>query len=166
MRLGKFRFLIVGQGAEESWLRANLRHADLPGVLRGEALAEAYANMDLFIFPSTTDTYGNVVLEAMSSGVPAVVTDGGGPRFIVRHGENGYIARNQEEFVRAVKQAIEHPEELIAMRVKARNHALSTSWNHVFKSIYASYEHALAHQIVRKNVGLRPPARIIATPLG
>src|SRR4029077_7832957 len=75
-----FRFLIVGQGAGEPWLRANLWRAELPGVLTGDALGRAYANMDAFVFPSRTDTYGNVVLEALASGVPAIVSDsGGGP---------------------------------------------------------------------------------------
>ncbi len=46
-----FRFLIVGHGAEEDWLREHLPRAEFAGVLRGEALSEAYANMDLFVFP-------------------------------------------------------------------------------------------------------------------
>src|SRR5262249_25404732 len=66
--------LVVGQGSAEPWLRANLKHAEFAGVLQGERLAEAYANFDVFAFPSTTDTFGNVVLEAGASGVPAVVT--------------------------------------------------------------------------------------------
>ena len=53
-------------------------------MLKGEALSQAYANMDLFVFPSHTDTFGNVVLEAMASGVPAIVTPDGGPKTIVR----------------------------------------------------------------------------------
>jgi phosphatidylinositol alpha 1,6-mannosyltransferase len=57
-----FRFLIVGHGAEEGWLRDGMPRAEIPGVLKGEALSTAYANMDLFVFPSHTDTFGNVVL--------------------------------------------------------------------------------------------------------
>ena len=56
--LMNFRFSIVGQGAEEPWLRSNMQKADFTGVLRGKALARAYANMDVFAFPSKTDTYG------------------------------------------------------------------------------------------------------------
>src|SRR5260370_38854670 len=81
-----YRFLIVGDGSEREWLMANLRQADFPGVLTGEALARAYANMDLFVFPSYTDTFGNVILEAKPSGVPAGGTAGGGPKF---RGESG-----------------------------------------------------------------------------
>ena len=66
-----------------------------PGVLRGEELAAAYANMDLFVFPSHTDTFGNVVLEALASGVPAIVTPDGGPCTIVRDGDTGRIVKRR-----------------------------------------------------------------------
>ena len=63
-----FEILIVGEGNESNWLRSNVPNATLTGVLRGEELAAAYAGMDLFAFPSTTETYGKVNLEAMASG--------------------------------------------------------------------------------------------------
>jgi len=65
-----FRFLVVGHGAMEPWLRERLGRAEFTGVLKDHALATAYSNMDLFVFPSHTDTFGNVVLEALASGVP------------------------------------------------------------------------------------------------
>ena len=83
------RMLIVGHGAEEPGLREALPTAEFAGVLRGVELSRAYARMDLLVFPSHTDTFGNVVLEALASGVPAVVTTSGGPRFIVRGGPGG-----------------------------------------------------------------------------
>ncbi|MGB8261691.1 MAG: glycosyltransferase, partial [Terracidiphilus sp.] len=86
-----YRFLIVGHGGDEAWLRERLHRAEFTGVLRGEALSAAYANMDLFVFPSHTDTFGNVVLEALASGVPAIVTPDGGPATIVREGLTGHI---------------------------------------------------------------------------
>ena len=91
MGVGGVRFLIVGHGSEEAALRRELHEAEFAGVLRGEALAQAYANMDVLVFPSHTDTFGNVVLEALASGVPAVVTPDGGPKFIVRDGETGFV---------------------------------------------------------------------------
>jgi len=152
-----FQLLIVGQGAEEPWLRANLRQADFTGVLRGEALAEAYANMDVFLFPSLTDTYGNVVLEALSCGVPAVVSDGGGPRFIVREGETGFVARDLPEYVARLRRLAENPEELRAMRVAARAHAMTASWDAVFESVYAAYERTLKTAMVEgKKIRMRP----------
>ncbi len=141
--LTNFRFLIVGQGAEEAWLRSNLQKADFTGVLRGEALARAYANMDVFAFPSQTDTYGNVVLEALASGVPAVVTNGGGPQFIVRPGETGFVARNLVEFSSCIQNLAMRPAQGENMRVAARTQALAASWDAVFESVYAGYEHGL-----------------------
>jgi phosphatidylinositol alpha 1,6-mannosyltransferase len=91
MGVTNFRFLIVGHGGDEAWLRERLPRAEFTGVLKGEPLAEAYANMDLFVFPSHTDTFGNVVLEALASGVPAIVTPDGGPPTIVRDGVTGRI---------------------------------------------------------------------------
>ena len=155
--LNNFRFLIVGQGAEEDWLKANMRSADFTGVLRGEALARAYANMDVFAFPSRTDTYGNVVLEALASGVPAVVTDSGGPRFIVRAGETGFVARNQQEFVASIQSLAAQPEQLPRMRAAARAHAMTASWDAVFEYVYASYERNLrSGATAGKKIRMRP----------
>jgi len=141
--LTDFRFLIVGQGAEEGWLKARMRHADFTGVLRGEELARAYANMDVLAFPSRTDAFGNVVLEALASGVPAVVTDGGGPKFIIRQGETGFVARNLHDFVAKISHLAAHPAQLQMMRAAARAHASTASWDAVFESVYGSYERNL-----------------------
>ena len=114
-----FRFLIVGWGAEEGWLRERLPRAEFAGVLKGEELATAYANMDLFVFPSHTDTFGNVVLEALASGVPAIVTPDGGPRTIVRDGETGRIVPDGE-FASAVAGVLGDPVKHAEMRQGAR----------------------------------------------
>ncbi len=72
-----FRIFIAGWGSEEPWLREHLRHAEFEGILDPQALGRAYANMDLFVFPSRTDTFGNVVQEALASSVPILVTGEG-----------------------------------------------------------------------------------------
>jgi len=138
-----FRFLIVGHGKEESWLREHLPNAEFTGVLRGHDLARAYANMDLFVFPSHTDTFGNVVLEALASGVPAVVTPDGGPRHIVRDGETGSIATD-DGFTDAIANLIRDPELHARMRLAARIYAQSASWDSVFEGVYSTYDEVLA----------------------
>ncbi len=138
----RFRFRIVGHGGEEHWLRANLPRAEFAGVLRGEALAEAYANMDLFIFPSHTDTFGNVVLEALASGVPAIVTREGGPASIVCDGVTGCVAADQD-FAAAIAGALERRDVLAEMRVSARKYALGATWDSVFEGVYSGYESIL-----------------------
>ncbi len=134
-----FRFRIVGQGLEEDWLRARLPRAEFTGVLRGEALAEAYAGMDLFVFPSHTDTFGNVVLEALASGVPAIVTPDGGPPSIVRDGETGHIA-DDDAFSSAIAAVLGDPGLHTRMRQAARNYALTASWDSVFDRVYGAYD--------------------------
>jgi phosphatidylinositol alpha 1,6-mannosyltransferase len=137
-----FKFVIVGHGAEEAWLRRNLPRAEFTGVLKGEALAQAYANMDVFVFPSHTDTFGNVVLEALASGVPAVVTPSGGPASIVREGLTGRIVPDAE-FAPAITQLLERPVMLAEMRHRARGYALSASWDAVFEGVYDGYRSIL-----------------------
>jgi glycosyltransferase involved in cell wall biosynthesis len=133
-----FRFLIVGHGGDEAWLRERLHRAEFTGVLRGEALSTAYANMDLFVFPSHTDTFGNVVLEALASGVPAVVTPDGGPKTIVRDGETGRIV-SDAEFASAIAGILGDPARHAAMRKCARAYALTAGWDSVFEGVYAAY---------------------------
>ena len=134
-----FRFLIVGHGGDEGWLREHLPKAEFAGVLHGEALSTAYANMDLFVFPSHTDTFGNVVLEALASGVPAIVTPDGGPKTIVGDGVTGRIAEDAG-FAAAVASVLGNPTQHAEMRRAARAHALTMSWDSVFEGVYSAYE--------------------------
>jgi glycosyltransferase involved in cell wall biosynthesis len=134
-----FRFVVVGQGDERDWLRDNLKHAEFPGVLRGEALADAYANFDLFVFPSHTDTFGNVVLESLASGVPVLTTGSGGPRFLVQHGVTGFVARQPEDFARRACLLINDRPLRETMSRSAREYALTMSWDRVFERVYRSY---------------------------
>jgi phosphatidylinositol alpha 1,6-mannosyltransferase len=142
MGVGGVRFLIVGHGSEEASLRQELKSVEFAGVLRGAKLAEAYANMDVLVFPSHTDTFGNVVLEALASGVPAVVTPDGGPKFIVRDGETGFVTED-DRFSKAVAKLIRDRSQLAEMRGKAREYALGCSWDAVFDRVYAGYGMAI-----------------------
>jgi len=135
----EFRFLIVGDGSERGWLDRHLTAADLPGILRGEHLAEAYANMDVFVFPSRTDTFGNVVLEAFASGVPAVVTNAGGPKFIVREGMTGFVANSDAEFVDRTARLLCDSALRARMGQSAREQASGESWDAVFEKVYDGY---------------------------
>jgi glycosyltransferase involved in cell wall biosynthesis len=131
-------WLIVGHGAEDEMLRRGLPGVKLAGVLRGEALSEAYANMDVLVFPSHTDTFGNVVLEALASGVPAVVTPDGGPASIVQDGVTGRVVKD-EEFSAAIAEMLALPESFRTMRVAARRYAMQCSWDAVFERVVAAY---------------------------
>jgi glycosyltransferase involved in cell wall biosynthesis len=139
-----FEFRIVGQGSEDAWLRAHVPNAVLTGVLRGEPLAEEYANMDVFVFPSRTDTYGNVVAEALASGVPVGVMPEGGPKFLVESGVSGFVATSDEDFIRRVKGLMLDRDEQLRMGEAARRFGSTLSWDNVFEKVYAAYQECLA----------------------
>jgi len=155
--LSDYQFLIVGQGSSEPFLRRHLKKAIFRGVLRGEELARAYAGMDVFMFPSRTDTFGNVVLEALAAGTPALVTDQGGPQFIVRDGKNGFICRNPTDFVERLLWFRNNPEELNTFRQHARRQGEAACWDSVFQAVYRAYEVALAPAPANATTGLNLP---------
>jgi glycosyltransferase involved in cell wall biosynthesis len=137
--LKRFRIVVVGHGNEQSWLKSNLKTGVFPGVLSGTALSRAYANFDLFTFPSFTDTYGNVINEAMASGVPCIVTSGGGPKYLIEDGKTGIQARDEAYFIESVASIMKDPARHAAMRIAARKLAESNSWDRVFERLYEQY---------------------------
>jgi phosphatidylinositol alpha 1,6-mannosyltransferase len=143
--LTNYRFLIVGDGSEHQHLSSVMERATLPGILRGEDLARAYASMDAFVFPSATDTFGNVVLEAMASGVPSIVTHEGGPKYLIHPGENGQLAEGADEFARWIVEWSHAPERLARMRTAARECAEHYSWDAVWEDVYRRYELCFPH---------------------
>ncbi len=147
---GDFRFLIVGCGSEREWLERQMRRAEFTGVLRGEALARAYASLDLFVFPSQTDTFGNVVLEAQASGVPCLVSSRGGPKSIIQSnqtgadsGASGLVADSPRGFLEATLGLMSKPKRLNRMREAALARAREFSWESVFERVYQIYEDCL-----------------------
>jgi phosphatidylinositol alpha 1,6-mannosyltransferase len=138
-----FRIVVVGEGAEGKWMRKNMAHAEFTGVLTGRDLSRAFANMDFFVFPSETDTFGLAVLEALASGVPALVSSVGGPKYNVQHCRTGYIAKNFEEFVTFTDLVLTQPDLLPAMAMAGRMYALSTSWERSFEAMCGAYERYL-----------------------
>jgi len=138
-----FEFLIVGEGNEREYLEKNLKNAEFTGFIAGDELAAAYANMDVFVFPSKTDAYGNVVQEAGASGVPSIVTDKGGPKYLVDDGKTGFIAKDTNDFLEYIRKLMDEPETLRQMREAAREKAMTNSWDSVFAGVFEGYEEAL-----------------------
>lgn len=106
-----FTLYCVGDGPYLKELRNkvdNLERFELLGSLFGEELAEAYASADIFIFPSLTDTFGNVVLEAQASGLPCVVMGQGGPKEIILDGKSGIVAHDENTFINAIEQLMKN----------------------------------------------------------
>lgn len=138
-----YEFLVVGEGNEREYLEQNLKRKTLTGFLSGEPLAEAYANMDVFVFPSETDAFGNVAQEANASGVPAIVSDKGGPKFIIKTGESGFVANEVADYAKYVLQLYRDRETLARMKAAARDSAVSNSWDAIFSGVFDSYREAI-----------------------
>ena len=145
-----FKFLIVGEGSEREFLEKNLQNAEFTGFLSGEELSRAYANMDVFLFPSETDAFGNVAQEAHASGVPAIVSDQGGPKFIVSHGKTGFVAKDLAEFTGYTIGLMDDRSKLDEMKLLSRESAKARSWDSVFESVYAAYAEAISLSASKK----------------
>ena len=147
--INAYQFVITGAGSEQEWLDHHLQRVVFTGNLTGQSLARTYANFDLFVFPSQTDTFGNVVLEALASGVPAVVMAGGGPKFIIEPDKSGFVAHDETELadivVRWAKETAD-PERKQQWRAAARTRALTFSWPRMFEQMYEAYEACLSTQ--------------------
>ncbi len=138
------KLIVVGDGPYLEEMRRELAATScvFTGYLAGEELAEVYASCDLFVFPSTTDTFGNVVLEAQASGLPVIVTDSGGPQENVRDGETGIIVPGDDEagLYNAISRLLADPERLRKMGQAARHHVKQRSFETAFQAAWKMYE--------------------------
>jgi glycosyltransferase involved in cell wall biosynthesis len=119
---------IIGDGPYRDEMEASLAGtpAMFTGYLAGEQLQLGYASADLFVFPSATDTFGNVVLEAQASGLPVIVSDEGGPHELMIDGETGVVfqAGNTGDLAAAIRAVIADPERRALMGHNARRFTL------------------------------------------
>ena len=124
-------FVMIGSGPEEDTLRKEMPDAVFPGYLVGTALPEAYASSDIFLFPSTTESFGNVVLEGLSSGLPGVVSNIGGCQEHIKRSDGGFIAEagNHEQFFTCCERLIRDPELYKEKRQNGLAFAETMSWS-------------------------------------
>jgi glycosyltransferase involved in cell wall biosynthesis len=143
------RMVFVGDGPEEARLRANCPDFIFCGLQQGEALAAHYASADIFIFPSLSETFGNVVLEAMASGLPVVSYDIAAAHRHLRNGENGVSVppENAAAFVLGALALAASPEVRKRLGENARAHAEALCWSRIvadFADLLAAAVHANA----------------------
>ncbi|MBA3881837.1 MAG: glycosyltransferase [Chthoniobacterales bacterium] len=131
---------IVGSGPYAGAFAELVPDAFFTGYLAGEDLAAAYASADIFVFPSTTDTFGNVIIEAQASGLPVVVSNLGGPKELVQSGINGLITKAHDicDFAGAIRKLATEPELRRQMSVAARESVMDRSWPIAFRHFWAA----------------------------
>jgi glycosyltransferase involved in cell wall biosynthesis len=133
------QLFVVGHGPYSEAFAESLPEALFTGYLTGKELATAYASADIFVFPSTTDTFGNVIIEAQASGVPVVVSDSGGPKELVQDKANGFItkSRDVDDFTRAIRTLVTDPALRQRMGNSARQSVIDRSWPSAFSKFWA-----------------------------
>jgi glycosyltransferase involved in cell wall biosynthesis len=136
-----FRSVVVGEGPERKPLEKQLRGTLFTGFLDGELLAQAYASSDIFLFPSETESFGNVTLEAMASGLPAVCADATGSRSLVVPDVTGFLVEpgDYDRFVSAVTMLLENRALRTRMGAAARERSLEFSWEEPMGRILQRY---------------------------
>ncbi|MEX0994884.1 MAG: glycosyltransferase family 1 protein [Balneolaceae bacterium] len=137
--------MVVGEGPARKELQEILPDAVYTGFLTGSELANAYAGSDIFLFPSDTETFGNVTLEAMSSGLPCVVANAVGSKSLVENGVNGYLVEvlDSDAFVSKVKTLVQDRELRIRMGKASREKAKTYAWERINQQLLDYYEEAL-----------------------
>lgn len=145
----RMRLILVGDGPLRSNLQAQLPEALFCGLQRGEALAEHYASGDLFLFPSLSETFGNVVLEALASSLGVVAFDQAAAAQHIHHGHNGMLARPGDEtgFCEAARELLEDAEVLRRIRLNARRHASHLSWDGIVAQFEQHLRSAMLPQV-------------------
>jgi glycosyltransferase involved in cell wall biosynthesis len=144
------RLLLVGDGPARRELQACCPQAVFAGMRRGEDLAAHYASADVFIFPSTTETFGNVTPEAMASGLPVLAYDYAAAARLIRSGTNGLLVPldQRAQFITAAVTLASDPLQARALGVQAREAMLTQGWDHIVGQVEAILRQAQAQGVL------------------
>jgi glycosyltransferase involved in cell wall biosynthesis len=143
----KIRALVVGDGPGRGRFEEMLPDAVFTGFLQGEELACAYAGADVFLNPSVTETFGNVTLEAMASGLPSICAAASGSRSLIQHGETGFLlsdARNARAFAEALLTLARDSAQRLRMGSLARTKSAEFEWGAILDRLIADYQDIVA----------------------
>lgn len=137
------RLVIVGDGPDMERLRKEIPEAYFKGFMTGESLFREFASADLFVFPSVTETYGNVVQEAMASGLPVILDSEGPSSELIRDGIDGFHYGSKKEMFDRIGYLLKERPLRERMSRNARGAMERRTWEEVFDSVYEGYEAAL-----------------------
>lgn len=145
------KMVITGNGPRKEKLQKLMPNAVFTGKLIKEDLARIYASSDVFVFPSITETFGNVVLEAMACGIPCVIAAKGGPKGIVKDGITGYHAepKNYADFSNKLLKLLDDLKLRKEMSENAAAYALTQKWDILCGDMFKSYETLLPEKAIK-----------------
>ena len=151
------KLVLVGDGPAREALQRRCPQAVFTGIRKGEELARHYASGDMFLFPSLTETFGNVTPEAMASGLAVLAFNHAAASELIRSGENGMVAQpgNDAQFCDLAARLATQPDEIARLRKRARQTALQLGWPSIIQEIEGVYA------ALRK-----PAAQVTSAPAG
>lgn len=153
--LPRVRFIMAGDGPIKETLKERMPEAIFPGYLSGTELSRVYASSDVFLFPSTTETFGNVIQEALASGLPALVSDQGGCQEIIAASGAGLVcpAGDSDAFFDACRNLVDNPARREILRNRGLTWVRTRDWDHVNAAVISAYKN-----LVAANDALNPKA--------
>lgn len=138
--------VITGDGPQKKYMEKRMPNAVFTGKLINNDLNRIYASCDIFLFPSITETFGNVNLEALASGLPIVAAAKGGQCGIIKEGETGFLVepKNVDAFCEKISYLVNNPNILKKMSKNAVAYARTQKWETLCKEMFRSYERVVA----------------------
>ncbi len=137
-----YKLVFVGDGPMRGQIEKEAPDAFLAGHLQGDQLSRAYASADIFVFPSTTESFGNVVLEAAASGLPVIGASEGGVGALIRDGETGFLTvpKDPDDLALKMEALLTNESLRNAMAAEALEFASQKNWNQINHRLFESYE--------------------------
>lgn len=128
-----YNFVVAGDGVAREEVEKQMPNAHFTGMVSHEELAILYASSDIYVFPSDTESFGNVVIEAMASGVPCVVANGGGPKSLITDGENGFLCPTNDTayYLEKIQLILNNPELRASIIEKGLTFVKPLSWDNL-----------------------------------
>jgi glycosyltransferase involved in cell wall biosynthesis len=145
LRRNDVAFVLAGDGPVRGELQQLMPDAIFLGYQGGEELSTAYASSDMFVFPSTTETFGNVTLEAMASGIPPVCANKGGASGFIQERVTGLLAKPQDagDMALQIESLLDSPQRREEMAQQAFLYGHEQTWQKSFERMLASYDEVL-----------------------
>lgn len=139
----ELNFIIAGKGVAEEAARDRMKEAFFVGYLKNEMMARVYASSDIFVFPSVSETYGNVVVEAMACGCVPVIAKGGGSQSLVIDGETGFLCEpeNAVDYISKIKRLLADKELKKKMQIAGFEYTRNLSWENLANIYFNDIEY-------------------------
>lgn len=148
----QYSLVVIGSGPMQTELQRQMPFAHFIGNQQGRSLAQWYASADLFAFPSTTETFGNVILESLASGTPAVGVSAGGVGDLIKSGVNGYLTRPKDpaHFGVTLRWLLQDEAARKALAARARDSVQTFDWDLINRRLLSDYATIVSHFTKRR----------------